>query len=327
MKRYSVGIIGCGDIGFLFDYKKKPAVTEGAFTHFKAFRSSDKFEVKAVSELNKEIRNIILKEYKIPAYDNYKLMLEENEFDVLVIATNDESHAEILKNIINHKPKLVFCEKPLALSLEEVKRLTALYKKNKIHLQINYTRRFLEEFFEIENIIKKKLIGEIESMTFYYSRGLMHNASHYIDLVNRYIGETEKNLIKISEKKGITESDPTVSFEMIFKNGIEVKFIGLNPTKLSFAEIDIVGTKGRIKVNYKNEIEKYKVTENKVYKGYMIYEMTGSVPINFSVALPNAVENIYKVLSGKAELKSSAENSIKIFELIKRIKEKNVCQN
>lgn len=324
MNKFSVGIIGCGDIGYLFDHNKK---TDGALSHFRAFNDSGYFEIKAVAEIKKEVRDIIENEYKISVYENYKRMLNENKFDVIVIATDDSCHFEILKNIIPYKPKLVFSEKPLALNYKDVKEIVEVYEKNNIHLQVNYTRRFLNEFYEVEKVIKDKLIGEIESATFYYSRGLMHNASHYLDLVNWYIGETEKNILRISDKEGISKEDNTVSFDIFYESGLEIRFIGLNPTKLTFAEVDFVGTKGRVKINYKSEIEKYKTAENKLFKGYTSYEMYECIPIQFTKALPNAVENIYKVLKGADKLKSPGSNSLKIFETIKRIKEKPLCQN
>lgn len=324
MTKYTAGLIGCGDIGFKFDYKKSGS---GALTHFRAFLKSDKFILKAVSDINGDILKIIGKEFGVSTYTDYRKMLEENELDVIIIAVNDELHYEILKELTTYRPKLVFCEKPLALDYKHVKEICRLYKKKRIHLQINFTRRFLREFAEINEILRTESLGQIESVTFYYSRGLIHNASHYLDLVNWYIGETEKNLIKVSVKKGISRKDETVSFDMIFKNGKEVRFIGLSPSRLSFAEIDIAGTKGRLKFNYRNEIEKYTVTENRKYKGYYEYKLTECKPVKFENAIPNAAENIYNVLEGKDTLKSPGTNSLKIFELINRIKRKKICLN
>ena len=324
MSRYKVSIIGCGDIGFLFDHKKD---IKGALTHFKAFNDSDKYEIVSVCELKEEVRQIIKSEHKIKVYDDYAKMFEETYPEVIIIASNDESHFEILKKITVYNPKLVFCEKPVTLNYNETKEIVKIYEDKNIPLQVNYTRRFLDEFYEIENMIRQKDLGELESVTFYYSRGLTHNASHYLDLVNWYIGETEKNLINISIKEGISKTDGTYSFVMIYENGLEIRFIGLNPTKLSFAEVDFIGTKGRVRINYKNEIEKYDIKENKMFKGYSVYNIYESKPIRFEEALPNATENIYKTLIGKEDLKSPASNSIKIFELINRIKEKHSCQD
>jgi len=323
LAKYSVAIIGCGDIGFLFDCNKK---TNGALTHFKAFNDSKFFEVKAVAEKKSSIRNLITKNFKIPAYEDYEKMLIENKFDVITIATNDDSHFEILKKIVAHKPGLVFCEKPLAINYEDANEIVSLYEKNKIHLQVNFTRRFMKEFMDIKKNIAGKKLGWVESVTFYYSRGLTHNASHYLDLINWYIGETEKNIVKISEKEGLG-GDDTVSFNLMYPGGTEVRFIGLSPSKISFSEIDIVGTKGRIRVNYNYEIEKYKVVKNKTYSGYEMYEKYDSRLIKFASALPNAIENIYKALEKKENLRVPASDSLKIFELIKRIKETPLCQS
>lgn len=324
MIRIRTGIIGCGDIGFLFDYGKK---TKGAYTHFKAFKDNNNFEITAVAEIKKGTRDIISDNFKIPAYKDYRKMLEENIFDVIVIATNDESHHEILKEVIKYKPRLVFSEKPLALNLADVKEIIRLYNRSGILLQVNYTRRFLKEFYEIEKIIKEKKIGRLESATFYYSRGLIHNASHYLDLLEWYFPGVEKKLVKISSKKGLLSTDDTISFDMKYNNGPEIRFIGLNPTKLSFAEIDFIGTEGRLKINYRNETERYKVVENKIYKGYKVYKMTDCRAIDFSKALPEAAENILRVIKGKDKMKSPAENSLKIFKLIESIKEKPQCLN
>lgn len=324
MNKSTVSIIGCGDIGFYFDYKKK---IKGALTHFKAFNDDKRFVITGVADLIEKTRKTISSKYKIPVYENYREMLDEHKADVIVIATNDETHFEILENSVKYKPRLVFCEKPLALNYENAKKIISLYKENKIYLQVNFTRRFLKEFYEIEKIIKEKKIGELESVTFYYSRGLIHNASHYLDLVNWYIGETEKNLVHVSTKEGLGGNDDTASFDLIYDSGLEIRFIGLNPTKLSFAEVDFVGTNGRVKVNFKNEIEKYKVVKNKMFKGYSRYDLASVKQIQFAEGLPDAVDNIFKVLNGKAELKSPAENSLKVFELITRIKSKELCRN
>jgi len=319
-----VAIIGCGDIGFLFDKNKK---SKGALTHFRAFNNSGRFKIAAIAELKESTRKFIEKNFNIPAYKNYIKLFKEVRPDVVAVATNDDTHFEILNEAVKYNPKLVFTEKPLAVDYGSVRSITEIYRKRKIHLQVNYTRRFMKEFEEIGKMIKDGTLGKVESATFYYSRGLIHNASHYIDLVKWYFGDLEKGIVKISEKKGISRIDNTVSFNMKYKDGLEVRFIGLNPTKLTFVEIDIAGNKGRIRFNHKNEIEKYRVIPHKIFSGYSSYEMYECKEADFTKALPDAVNNIYETLEGRAKLKSSGINSLKIFELIKKIKEKRVCLN
>ncbi|MBK8982282.1 MAG: hypothetical protein IPM38_08160 [Ignavibacteria bacterium] len=213
----------------------------------------------------------------------------------------------------------------MAKSLKDIENINEKYKEAGIPLQVNYTRRFLNEFEEIKKCIDEKKIGRTESVTFYYSRGLVHNASHYIDIALWYFGEPD-DVISFSQKKGITDEDKSVSFILKYSGGPEIIFIALDIDKLSFAEIDIAGTHGRIKYNYKGEIEYYTVKANPLFNGYKIYECINVDKVKFS-SITRSYKNIYEVLTGKSSLRSNSENSIKIFNLIKRIGENRIWQN
>jgi len=326
-KIYTAALIGCGDIGYLFDKDKGSELKSNeALTHFRALNISDHFKLVSVADTNLNALNIIDNQSGIKKYDDYRIMLEEQKPDLVTIASDDESHYPILTDILKFKPKFVFCEKPLAKTFEEIKEVSRKYNEAEIPLQVNYTRRFLNEFEEIKKSIDENKIGKIESVTFYYSRGLVHNASHYIDIALWYFGEPD-DVISISEKRGITDEDKSVSFILKYSNGPEIIFIALDIDKLSFAEIDIIGTLGRIKYNYKGEIEIYTNNENPLFKGYKIYECICAEKVKFERALPEAYENIFEVMTGNTGIRSNSENSIKIFKLIKRIREKSIWQN
>lgn len=327
-KKYTASIIGCGDIGYSFDADWSDD-RKGALTHFRALNKSDDFEIIAVADNDKDIIYKIRSQTDVSCFENYNDMLNEMKPDIITIATNDESHFLILKNILNiknYKPKFVFCEKPLALDLSEIEFICNEFNTSDIPLEVNYTRRFLIEFIDIKKDIDQNEIGRIESVTFYYSRGLVHNASHYIDLALWYFGMPD-DVKNFSTKKGISDSDKSVSFILKYKAGHELIFIGLDTGKLSFAEVDIVGTKGRIKFNFKNEIERYEVISNPFFKGYTAYNLMNSVPVKFEYALPNAYENIFKVLKKNQEMNSPSMNSVKIFELINKIRENRIWEN
>ena len=326
-KIYTAAIIGCGDIGYLFDKDIGNELnSDEALTHFRSLNNSEKFRLVSVADINVAPLNLIDKQTGIKKYDDYKKMVEELNPDLVTIATNDESHYPILTELLKYKPKFVFCEKPLAKTGKEIEEICKKYKEAGIPLQVNYTRRFLNEFEEIKKSIDENKIGRTESVTFYYSRGLVHNASHYIDIVLWYFGEPD-DVISFSQKKGITDEDKSVSFIFKYSGGPEIIFIALDIDKLSFAEIDIVGTQGRIKYNYKGEIEYYTIKDNPLFNGYKIYECISADKIKFASALPEAYKNNYEVMIGKSSLRSNSENSIKIFNLIKRIGENRIWQN
>ncbi len=317
MTKLRTCIIGCGDIGYAFD---RNGTEPGALSHFKAVMDSDSFELIAVCDKNEEVLKEISDRFKMKVFSEADSMLSEIKPDVTVIASSDETHIPFLLRALDFSPKAVFCEKPLGLTYHEIAKVVDAYSSVNVPLQVNYTRRFVDEFRRMGEIVTSGEIGRIFCATFYYSRGLVHNASHYIDLTNMYFGEPEE-VVAISSKEGISEHDKTYSFRMRYNNGMEMVFIGLEPTKISFAEIDFIGTEGRIKFNYRNEIEQYRLTANKTFAGYGMYELNDTSAVRFEAALPNAYSNLYNAVSGREELLSPGSESLKIFEIINRIKE------
>lgn len=315
MSKIRACLIGCGDIGYGFDRYR---VGDGALTHFKALMESERFELCGVAEKRNELRDEIAEKFGIRAYEDLEVMLEEQKPEVVVVASNDETHIPILNIALKHKPRLVFCEKPLGLKKDEVNNILSEYENAEVKLQVNYTRRFLKEFHNIKQKISSGEIGKVSSVTFYYSRGLVHNASHYLDLVHWYFG-TPDMVTTLSEREGLGEHDKSYTFRLGYTGGVEIIFIGLDSSKLSFAEIDIAGSAGRIKFNYRNEIEYYRVVENPNYRGFQMYELTETIPVRFESALPNAYENIFDCLAEGASLSCPGFESKKLFETINRI--------
>lgn len=316
MTRLKACIAGCGDIGYLFD---RGSSSQGALTHFKAVGSSEKYQLCGVSDIRKEIRDEIAANTGVRAYEDFAEMLEHERPDVFAIAAPDELHIPMLKKALETKPALVFCEKPLGLESQEVAETAEAYDKAGILLQVNYTRRFLKEFADIRDEVLSGSLGKTETVTFYYSRGLVHNASHYLDLVLWIFGEPEQ-VETTGVKDGISEADKSYSFRLSYANGPEIYFLALSPTRLSFAEIDIVGSEGRIKFNYRNEIERFRVVENRFFSGYRMFELSGSEPVNFRSALPNAYSNIYEAVVNGSPLKSPGSASVSLLKSIDRIK-------
>ncbi len=317
MTKLRACITGCGDIGYKFDRERRG---DGALTHFRAIRDSGLFELCGAADTDEEVLNEISDRHGIPVYTDTVEMWNETKPDVITIASSDETHIPFLKKALESGPKAVFCEKPLGLRRDEVTEITALYEKVRVPIQVNYTRRFLKEFSDIGAMLKSGKLGIINSVTFYYGRGLIHNASHYIDLVLMYFGMPEE-VVTLSSRSGLGETDFSYSFRLGYKGGMEVIFIALEPSRISFAEIDIVGSEGRVKLNYMNEIEKYAVTSNRSFSGYMMYELTESAPVKFEEALPAAYRNIYGAITRGEELLCPGSGSVQIFEMIKRIKE------
>ena len=75
---------------------------------------------------------------------------------------------------------------------------------------MNYTRRFVPEIRSIREAIKSGNYGAFLTGTGYYGKGLLHNGSHMVDLLQFLVGEVGK-VAKVSEIVDFYDHDPSVS--------------------------------------------------------------------------------------------------------------------
>ncbi len=319
--KYSVAIIGCGDIGYFFDDKRDG---DGALSHYKAFSQSSHFEVVAVAEPKPERRDILSKEAGVLIFADHIQMLKQIKADVVVVATPDATHEPILGDLLKYKPRLVFSEKPLTLRRAATDNVITQYEREGIGLQVNFTRRFTGAFRDIKDLLTDNALGDIQSVTAYYSRGLCHNGSTLLDVFLWYWGDP-MDIVVEGEQEGMPD-DPTVSALLTYPNGMRARLVGLPASMISFNEIDIIGSQGRARVTYDYQLEIFDMKHNDMYPGYFVYHLKDQRKVDYTKSLPLAVDNIRGWLDRQEPLISPGKNSRDIDQLIDRVKEKTSCR-
>ena len=83
--------------------------------------------------IKKELYEKESDESVVKVYIDYKEMLENEEIDIVTIATESGYHAEIAIYCMN-KGKHVIVEKPMALSIEDADRMIKCGKDNNVKL-------------------------------------------------------------------------------------------------------------------------------------------------------------------------------------------------
>jgi len=72
--------------------------------------------------------------------------------DAVIVATPTHTHAELaLEALAAHKP--VFCEKPLARSLAEVKQIISAVRREKVPFRVGYIMRFSEVWNKVKEML------------------------------------------------------------------------------------------------------------------------------------------------------------------------------
>ena len=97
-------------------------------------------------------------------YTDWRKCLEQKDIDAVVICTPDHHHAFISNWALN-RDMHVYCEKPLAITVEEARvvRGNWLKKKGKLATQVGMQRHADPNFHRIREMIRDGAIGELQS--------------------------------------------------------------------------------------------------------------------------------------------------------------------
>jgi len=169
-----MGIIGYGGMAF---YHGENIST------FKVGNTEEKLssylEVKGVYDINPD-RMKMAQEKGFFAYESLEALLGDKEIDIVLVATPNNFHCEMACAAMN-AGKNVVCEKPVAMSLEELDLMIETSKKNNVLFTVHQNRRWDHDYRIVRNAIEKGMIGKpytIESRV-HGKWGVMHGWRAY----------------------------------------------------------------------------------------------------------------------------------------------------
>lgn len=157
-KVMGVGIIGYGGIGSLH--------------HKKWLKTLPQFKLCGVWDIKPE-RLEIAEQEGIHAYKSEADLLADKEIELVIIATPNDVHLPIAINAMN-AGKHVVCEKPVAMSLDELKEMIACSRKNKVIFTVDQNRRWDKDFRMVKTAIENGYLGKVYNIEsrVYGSRGI-----------------------------------------------------------------------------------------------------------------------------------------------------------
>lgn len=181
MKKIKTVLIGMGKIGYTGDLKNKKKIQ----THYKALNENKYIDLICVVE-NKKIN---LKNKKVKIYKNIN-KIKFLDFELAVVAVPTKDHFKVLKFLINLKQsKMILCEKPFTDDYKKAKQISTLSKKKNKYVYVNYFRRTIPSFIKLKNYLKK--YNKVKKMNVFYSKNLIRNGCHFIDLAHFLFGKIQ----------------------------------------------------------------------------------------------------------------------------------------
>jgi myo-inositol 2-dehydrogenase/D-chiro-inositol 1-dehydrogenase len=147
MEKYiNVGVIGLGRIGKLHVHNIMAQIQA--------------IKLIGVSDIIENSLQEVSQKYDIPIIKNdYRYLLDNKEIDAVVICSSTDTHAKIMIEAAQ-AGKDIFCEKPIALDLQEIDRALKAVEESGVKLQIGFNRRFDPSFQKAKEMIKNGKIGK-----------------------------------------------------------------------------------------------------------------------------------------------------------------------
>ncbi|MEM0444400.1 MAG: Gfo/Idh/MocA family oxidoreductase [Nitrososphaerota archaeon] len=117
-------------------------------------------ELMAIVDSQIDVATKLAEEVGIKAvYQDLTTALKRSEFDAVIITTPTFTHSSLTIEAAE-ADKHVFCEKPIALTLEEADKMISATERHGVKLQIGFMRRFDPEFSAAKRLIYNGEIGK-----------------------------------------------------------------------------------------------------------------------------------------------------------------------
>jgi len=328
-KIYNVLIVGAGRIGAFFDTPS----SDNILTHAHAFYNALQCKIVGFVDVDQNAASQACQIWGGVAFESLTQAFDNSEIDIVCVAAPDQFHYSILIDLLARPIKLIFAEKPLTQTLAQAEHIINLSTQKNIPIIVNYTRRFIPEFVDLQNKIKAGAFGRFLTGLGVYGKGVLHNGSHLLDLLRYLVGEVK--LIQATNFcYDFYKNEPSVS--TILKINDSALFY-LNFVDCSFYtvfEVDLFFEKTRIKITDSGHtIDVYAIEQNKIFAGYKSLVLTERIKTQQNQALQFVALHILDVLNNKSELRCSANDAyfamkvcLEILDQVKRCgNEKNIA--
>lgn len=261
-------VLGCGAIGA---GTAAPHPEVGVFTHAGAYAACPDTELVAVCDADRERAAAAARHWDVAAvHDDPATLLRQAAPDVVSVCTPDGTHAELVALALRTPGvAAVLAEKPLALDAATARSLAALAHERGVVLAVNYTRRFAPAFRELRESIAAGALGTLQHVGGVYVKGLLHNGTHWLDLLRFLAGEP--TAVRGWDRLGEAGADPTLDAELGLPGGGTARLAALDTRSFTAFEMDLIGTRGRVRVVESGHVlESFAVGDDPRHPGYRV---------------------------------------------------------
>jgi len=147
--KIKVGLVGTGDIGRL---------------HARALQTLEDVELCVCVGIKPKGAEAFARDFGAKVYPSYYEMLSDPSVHAIDICVPNDLHRQYVEEVAE-AGKHIFCEKPIALSLEDAEVMQDAADKTKVLLMISQPLRFWPEYVKAREVIRSDQLGACQAIT------------------------------------------------------------------------------------------------------------------------------------------------------------------
>ncbi len=300
--KLKVGLIGLGRLGKVYARDLSSRLAETRLV--------------AVADVNGALAAEVAAEFDVPrSYGDSRELLTDREVDAVVIVSPTHTHKDVVCAAMESR-KPTFCEKPLALSLDECRAMKSAVEKHGTFFQMGFMRRFDPGYAAAKRRIDEGGIGRpvifkatsrdpfrpsLEYANPASSGGILVDMGiHDFDLARWFMGDVKTvsaigGVLAYPEMASVGDIDNAIA-TLVFADG-RLGVIDLTRNGVYGYDIttELLGTAGTVRIGYLRETPILTMTKQGVTHDTVPYFME-RFERAYTLQLQNFAQN---VLSGR----------------------------
>ena len=249
-----------------------------AQTYAQAFQTTDVCKLTAVADIDRASAVAFAEPLGASAYDDYRTLADEADFDAVIVSTPPNSHPEIAIYFME-RGKHVLCEKPLCLSTADAERMLEVSKARGVTFTMASKFRYVADVVKAKSLLASGVLGEViqfenaftakvDMSTRWNSDSaiggggvLIDYGTHSVDIIRYFLGPiTEVLAVDAGATQRLSVDENVMMFAKT-RNKITARVDltwGINKELPNF--ISLYGTRGTLHVGWRES--KYKTDSN-----------------------------------------------------------------
>ena len=318
----SVLIVGCGNIAGGLDADNAEWVNKPQ-THAGAYTAHGGFTLLACVEPDPGRRADFAERWGVGhAYATLdEAFADGHHFDVVSICSSTGSHASDLRQVLDLHPRVVFCEKPLTNDLALSRDIVSEYENTSTKLVVNYSRHWDTRVSELAEQLSSGLWGKIRAVTGVYTKGLLNNGSHLLDLLLMLFRDI-RVVAAGPSRFDMWEEDATVPAMLVADVDIPVTINCGHAHDFTLFELEVITERGVIAMRDSgNSWETRLPTPSTIHTGYTVLGKPTTSPGTLTYAFAGAIAEIYDLSQTDAAGSCTGTDALAVQSLCQSIRD------